>query len=256
MKLYNLKIVFLLFLTCFICITSNANENTAVFDTANALYGRGDYEKSIEQYENLVHKNSTSFEVYFNLGNAYYKTNNIGLAILNYERAKKLNPNEDDLIANLKLVNQKTEDKIDTAPQLFLTEWKNGVAHIFSEKGWSLLCISLFSFSLLLFGIYILSYNTSIKKLGFWGGNLLFIFSIIVFFIAQQKYALTISSSEAVIISPTATVNGSPNEKGTKLFILHEGTKVNITEEEGDWTEIKIANGNVGWIKTNFLQKI
>lgn len=256
MKLYKLKIAILSCLVFFISITSNANENTAIFDTANALYSRGNYEKAIEQYENLVHKDLISFELYFNLGNAYYKTDNIGLAILNYERAKKLKSSEEDLIANLKLANQKTEDKIDAAPQLFLTEWKNGIVHIFSEKGWSVLCILLFSFSLLLFGLFILSYNNSLKKLGFWGGSLLFIFSIITFFVAQQKYELTINSSEAIITSPTTTVSGAPNEKGTKLFILHEGTKVNITAEEGDWTEIKIANGNVGWIKTDYLQKI
>ena len=256
MKLYKLKIVVGILFTLFICKTSFADNNTIAFDSANASYAKGDFEKAIKQYESLVENNSVSSELYYNLGNAYFKTNNIGLAILNYERAKKINPDDEDLITNLKLANQKTEDKIDAAPQLFLSEWKNGIINIFNEKEWSMICIVLFSISLLLFGIYILSYNNALKKLGFFGGVLILLATIFIFFIAKNKYELTKNSVDAVIISATATITGSPNEKGTKLFILHEGTKVVVTEEAAEWTEIKIANGNVGWIKTNFLQKI
>lgn len=256
MKLYRLKIVVGVLFTLFICKTSIADNNTIVFDSANASYAKGNFEKAIEQYESLIKSNSVSSELYYNLGNAYFKTNNIGLAILNYERAKKINPNDEDLITNLKLANQKTEDKIDAAPQLFLSEWKNGIINIFNEKEWSIICIVLFSISLLLFGIYILSYNNALKKLGFFGGVIIIVTTIFIFFIAKNKYEQTKYSADAIIISSTATIIGSPNEKGTKLFILHEGTKVIVTQEEGEWTEIKIANGNVGWLKSKLLQKI
>ncbi len=254
MKLY--KIVLTFFFAFFICITTFADNSTIVFDSANASYAKGNFEKAIEQYESLIENNFVSSELYFNLGNAYYKTNNVGLAILNYERAKKINPDDEDLITNLKLANQKTEDKIDAAPQLFLSEWKDGIINIFNEKDWSIICILLFSISLLLFGIYILSYNNALKKLGFFGGTLISLATICIFFIAQNKYELTKNSADAIVISATATITGSPNEKGTKLFILHEGTKVVVTQEANEWTEIKIANGNVGWIKSNLLQKI
>ncbi len=237
-------------------MTSAANDNKIAFDSANACYAKGDYEKAIKQYESILNNNFSSAELYYNLGNAYYKTNNIGFAILNYERAKKLNPLEDDLLTNLKLANQKTEDKIEAAPKLFLTEWKSGIIDIFSEKGWSSLCIICFTVSLLLISVYFLTFNNRSKKLGFFGGCIFFIITIILFFIAQQKNEQTINSVEAIITAPTATVTGSPNEKGTKLFILHEGTKAVITQDQGIWTEIKIANGNVGWIKACFLKKI
>ena len=178
------------------------------------------------------------------------------MSILNYERAKKLSPYDEELNFNLKLANQKTEDKIDAAPQLFLSEWKNGIIAIFNEKYWSLLCILLFACSLLLLSLYIVSESNSLRKLGFWSGSVLFTVSILTFFIAQNKYELTKISSEAIVIAGTATIMGSPTEKGTKLFILHEGTKVLFTEEQNEWTEIKIANGNVGWIKTNLIEKI
>lgn len=226
------------------------------FDSANAAYAKGNYEKAIEQYESLVDINLVSAELYFNLGNAYYKTNNIGLAILNYERAKKLNPEDEDLTTNLKLANQKTEDKIDAAPQLFLSEWKNGIVDIYDERTWSIICILLFTISLFLIGLYIVSQSSTLKKLGFFTGVVLLIATVFTYFIAQHKYELTKYSSDAIVISSTATITGSPNEKGTKLFILHEGTKVVIMEEQTDWTEIKIANGNVGWIKSNLIAKI
>lgn len=256
MKLYNLKIVVGVLFTLFICNITIANNNSIVFDSANASYAKGNFEKAIEQYESLIKSNFVSSEVYYNLGNAYFKTNNIGLAILNYEKAKKINPDDEDLITNLKLANQKTEDKIDAAPQLFLSEWKNGIINIFNEKEWSIICIVLFSISILLFGIYILSYSNALKKLGFFGGVILIVTTIFIFFIAKNKYEHTKNSADAIIISATATITGSPNEKGTKLFILHEGTKVVVTQEEAEWTEIKIANGNVGWLKSKLLQKI
>lgn len=256
MKLYKLKIIFGIFLLLFICKPSLANQGNFAFDSANAAYAKGNYEKAIELYESLVNTNLISAELYFNLGNAHYKSNNIGLAILNYERAKKLNPDDEDLNMNLKFANQKTEDKIDAAPQLFLSEWKNGIIDIFDEKSWSILCILIFASSLFLFGLYILSHSNGLKKFGFFGGALLLIITIFTFFIAQNKYELTKNSSDAIVISGTATITGSPNEKGTKLFILHEGTKVIITEEQSEWTEIKIANGNVGWIKSNLIVKI
>ncbi len=256
MKLHRVKIVLGVFLMLFICKSSFASEGDFAFDSANASYSKGNFEKAIEQYESLVANNTISFELYFNLGNAYYKTNTIGLAILNYERAKKINPNDDDLTTNLKLANQKAEDKIDAAPQLFLSEWKNGIVDVFDEKTWSILCILLLAISLFLIGLYVVSQNNTLKKLGFFAGVVFLTATIFTFFIAQNKYEFTKNSSDAIVISSTATITGSPNEKGTKLFILHEGTKVIITEEQNDWIEIKIANGNVGWIKSNLIAKI
>ena len=252
MKLNSLLLILLFSFS----LSVTANENKVILDSANAAYSKGDYFKAIKLYDSVLNNSTVAPEIYFNLGNAYYKTNNIGYAILNYERAKKLAPDDEDIIVNLKLANQKTEDKIEAAPQLFLTTWKNGIVDLMSEKIWSELCIVLIVFSLILFAVYIFSANRSVKQIGFFGGSILILTSIIIFFIAQHKYELTKNSESAIITVPTVTVTGSPNEKGTKLFILHEGTKVNITEDEGDWTEIKIVNGNVGWVPSKSLSAI
>lgn len=248
--------LFLILLFAFLYSFANANTNNLLLDSANSAYSKGDYNKASKLYENIISNGQEASEVYFNLGNSYYKTKNIAFAILNYERALKLDPDNEDFSFNLKLANQKTEDKIDTAPQLFLIQWKNGLVDLMTEKGWSQLCIILICISLLLFAIYITMQNRGLKQFGFFGGTTLVILSIITFFIAQHKYNITKNNSEAIITSPSITVTGSPNEKGTKLFILHEGTKVNVTQEDVSWAEIKIANGNTGWIKKSELQKI
>lgn len=239
-----------------ICSLSNANGKYHLLDSANIAYSKGDYKKSVLHYSTILNNGLEAPEVYFNLGNAYYKSNNIAYAILNYERALKLEPDNADINFNLKLANQKTEDKIDVAPQLFLNQWKNSFLDLTSEKGWSQLCIVFIILSLLLFTLYFTIQKKSLKQFGFFGGSSLIILSVILFFVAQHKYNLTKNSRDAIITSASITVTGSPNEKGTKLFILHEGTKVNITQEDVDWTEIKIANGNTGWIKKTELQKI
>ena len=252
MRLYRILFYALLIFS----LPLKANEFTSVIDNANATYSKNEFEKAIKLYQSVLDKNVESPEIYFNLGNAYFKTNSLGLAILNYERAKKLDPNDDDIATNLKLANQKTEDKIEAAPELFLKTWKNGVVDIFSEKEWSLLHIGLLVLALLFFVVYIISSSNKFRQLGFFAGSLFIILSITTFFIAKHKYNLTVASASAIIIGESVTVNGSPSDKGTKLFLIHEGTKVDITNEDSDWTEVKIANGNVGWIKTTELQKI
>lgn len=248
--------LFFLLLFVFLFSFAKASENNYLLDSANMAYSKGDYSKATKLYENILIEGKEASEIYFNLGNAYYKSNNIAFAILNYERALKLMPDNDDYIFNLKLANQKIEDKIDVAPQLFLIQWKNGIVNLMTEKGWSELCIVLIIIALLLFAIYITSQKRGFKKLGFFGGITLSIIGIITFFVAKHKYDSSLNSSEAIITSAAITVIGSPNEKGTKLFILHEGTKVSISQKNVSWVEIKIANGNTGWIKKSEMQEI
>ena len=252
MKLNRIVIVLLLFVSAFV----HAGNTSATFDSANAAYAKGKYDAAIKLYESILADNRESAALYFNLGNAYFKSNSIGLAILNYERAKKLNPDDEEINENLKLANQRTEDKIEAAPQLFLSAWKNGITDLMTEKQWSLTFIALIFLGLLLIAVYIVSANRFLKQTGFFGGSFLLILSVFVFFLAKNKYNTTINSTSAIITSGAVTVTGSPSEKGTKLFILHEGVKVEVTDEENDWSEIKIVNGNVGWVKTSDLQKI
>ncbi|MCW3071500.1 MAG: Tetratricopeptide repeat protein [Bacteroidetes bacterium] len=248
------KLIALAFILC--SSFSKADEPGIAFDSANSAYAAGRYEQAIKLYEQVLESNKESAALYFNLGNAYFKTDNISAAILNYERAKKLDPDDEDIDVNLKIANQKTEDKIEAAPQLFLSQWENSITGLMNEREWSLLLICLTAASLAFFALYVLSQGKGWKQLGFFGGTGLMLFSVFTFFMAQSKYNSSINSDAAIITSATVTVTGSPSEKGTRLFVLHEGTKVKITQKENEWTEIKIANGNVGWVKSASLKEI
>jgi tetratricopeptide (TPR) repeat protein len=251
-KIRNLISIFCICLSSFM----SANETNILLDSANSAYSKGEFDKAIKGYETILASNQEAPEIYFNLGNAYYKSNNLSYAILNYERAIKLNPDNEDFNYNLKLANQRVEDQVDAAPVLFLTQWKNTLISLMTEKEWSQLCIILVVISLLLFALFIATKHRNYKQIGFFGGVITIALSIATFFIANYKHQLTIRSNEAIITAPSITVTGSPNEKGTKLFIIHEGIKVNIKQEEAEWVEIKIANGNTGWVKNSELVRI
>lgn len=233
-----------------------ASDDKTLFDSGNSYYSKGDYKAAIKEYETILESGKESAELYYNLGNAYFKTNNLGYSILNYERAKKLKPDDEDIIANLNLAEQKTEDKIEAAPQLFLSQWENGLSDLMTERQWSGLLITSIILGLALIVIYILSANKILKQLGFFGGLILLIFSVFTFFMAKNKFNSAVNNSSAIIVASSVNVTGSPSEKGTVLFLLHEGSKVKVMDHENDWTEIKIANGNVGWIKDSSLEKI
>lgn len=251
------KNIFVLSIFCLKAMTIfSQNDNNTLFENANQQYSKGNYDKAIELYKSILNNNVESSEVYFNLGNAYYKTNKIGWAILNYEKAKKLSPQDEDIETNLALANLKTEDKIDALPQLFIYNWLDNITDSMSEKSWSVLCIVVVIVSLVLFVIYFLSVTINTKKVFFYLASFSMVIAICLFFFAQHSYHQIKNSVQAIIVSPTTTINGSPTEKSTKLFILHEGTKVSVTDEDNAWVEIKLANGNVGWVLKKDIQRI
>jgi hypothetical protein len=125
-----------------------------------------------------------------------------------------------------------------------------------TEEEWGIFLITCLIVSMLLFILYVFSYSKFIKQVGFFSGSIVLILAIFSFFLGKSKYYATKNSNTGIIIAPSVTVTGSPSEKGTKLFILHEGAKVDITEKSEDWTEIKIANGNVGWVRSSVLEDI
>jgi len=233
-----------------------ASTPTALLDSATTAYSKGNFQKASEYYEGLIALGYESPEVYFNLGNAYYKLDNIGMSVLNYERAKKLSPQDEDINFNLKLANQHTIDKIETAPKLFLEEWWDNLKSMHSEKTWgirSIVCFVLFFFFL---GIFITSGKLINKQFGFWLGLLFFVFSVISFSVSKSRYNDIINKNSAVILSSSAEIKNSPNITGTKLFILHEGTKVSAREINGEWVRIELSTDKAGWVKRSSLEFI
>lgn len=226
------------------------------YQQANKLYADGKYEEAIEQYEMIIAKNELHTDIYFNLGNAYYKTDNIPEAILNYERALKLKPDNEDAIFNLTMANKKTVDKIERLPELFIgSTWKNLITSR-TVNGWATYCIALIFLALIFFVGYLLLQQAFIKKINFYAGIFFFLASLFSWLMASQHQGIINESAEAIIFASTITVQSEPNENAEKLFTLHEGTKVNLLEENNNWSKIKLPNGNVGWIQSESLKAI
>ena len=238
------------------CFYIKAEDNNVVFENANKAYAESKYADALKLYEPVAEAGYESAELYYNMGNAYFKANNIAKAILYFEKAKKLSTNDEDIDHNLKLANQKVVDKMEAVPEIFMAELKTSFLGTFSEKGWSVMCLIIFFLSMALFALYIIASSPSAKQTSFFSGFILLFASIIVFFIARSSYNQSAARSEAIIMKSSVTVKGSPDENGTKLFVLHEGSKVKIEDQSSDWLEIKLPNGNTGWVKSETIEKI
>ncbi len=249
---------FLIFVfTCLILQAHAANDLALdIYHKANIAYQKQDYGTAIQNYEQLVKLNRISAEVYYNLGNSWFKSGNISKAILNYERAKKIAPEDEDIDFNLKIASLKVADKIETVPQIFYKEWLSSLSTALPANWWStifILGIWLLAASAVL---YILGNSSRLKKKGF----LLIIsftgLAIFFYIMAEKSYNVNFEETQGVVMSPSVYVKSAPDIKGNDLFILHEGTKVDILEELNDWKKIRIANGTIGWMQNTEIESI
>jgi len=200
--------------------------------------------------------NLESPELYFNLGNAYFKTKQYSLAILNYERAKLLAPDDEDIDFNLQVANQYVVDAIQELPGIFLTRWWNSLVNSNTTDTWAVFSIVSFILFLTLLGIYLFARSGDIKRISFWAGCLMLLFTINSWWFASQQKNRTINHSYGIVMQPSVTIKSSPSEKGTNLFVVHEGLKVRITDKIGDWIEIRLADGNKGWLLKETIEPI
>lgn len=236
--------------------TFSLNAQTALLEKGNQEYTDQKFNDAISSYEELLKTGVESVELYFNLGNAYYKAGKITPAILNYERAKRLAPNDADIQFNLDLANQHVVDAIEALPQVFFARWWNNLIQSKSTDSWAMYSmISFFGF-LLLLALFIFSSNASLKRLGFWLGIIVFVVSAFTFVFANKQKNKLEQHNFAIITQPSATVKSSPSEGGTNIFLIHEGLKVQIIDKLGNWLEIKLADGNQGWLPAESMERI
>jgi len=223
---------------------------------ANQLYSEGKYSEAVSAYESILAAQSESAALYYNLGNAYYKSGFIPQAIINYERSLRLAPNDADVAFNLQVANSMVVDKMDPVPEFFLTSWMRSFRQSASLESWT--AVTVISFLLLLIGIglYFLSGRSLVRKAGFVSGILLMLMFAISFSNAKSWHNDLTHNKAGIIFSPSAMVKGSPDDKGTDLFMLHEGTKVQLLDSVGNWAEIRLVNGNEGWLEMKHLEII
>ena len=252
MKRHTLLII-ILFAT--VSIKAQAQQLTEQwFDQANAAYNAGNYDSAIRLYEQILDTDVESVPIYYNMGNAYYKMREYALAIYCYEKALKLDPSNDDVRTNLEIANLAIVDKIEPVPQPFFVRGWLGMKHWLSGDEWAYLSLAAFALLLLAAGLFLRSRRTGLRKLGFFSGLfMVVVFALSVLFAAQLKKA-SMTQDQAVVMAPTVTVKSSPNSASVDLFVLHEGTKVSLLDETDEWSKIKIANGSMGWMQTEFIR--
>ena len=246
----------LIIVIAFLALFSYATENQLIIAKANKAYTDGLFTNAVDLYKQVLASGNESWELYFNMGNSYYKLNDFASAILYYEKAKKLNPGNEDINFNLKVTNNKIADKIEPLPEMFYKRWYRNLVELFPVDTWARITILTFILSLFFALFYVMSQRVYLRKMGFWAGILFFILSLLSVHFSIQNYTTLQNNTEAIIFAPTVTIKSSPDEKSIDLFVLHEGTKVNILDNIGNWYEIRIINGSVGWLPASSVEKI
>jgi len=252
MRRINLKFAIIVF--AFILgtnLTSVAFQLEKSIQKGNVYYQKGDFKKAIEEYSEVITEGYESASLYYNLGNAYYKLGKLGYAILYYEKALKLNPDDEDINYNLQIANAHRQDKIDEVPQIFLVTWWNSLLAIFTVRGWALFSAILFIFTILLIGVYLLTSTNSAKRISFILGSILFSFFVVTTFILFVKYNQETNTKYGVLLQNTVTVKQSPDDNSVDAFVIHEGLKFQLLDELDGWYKIKLPDGKVGWLHKN-----
>jgi tetratricopeptide (TPR) repeat protein len=226
------------------------------FKAAINYYTSGNYKEALKLFTDIYNTGYRSAELDYNIGNVNFKLNNIPGAILYYERAFLLKPADENINYNLRIARSLVTDKFEEIPELFFIRWYNFVSLIFHTNTWAIISISAFVLFFLLLSLYIYSSKYNQKIWGFWFGIFFFILSAISLNFSIRNKSLVYDSHKAVIFSPLVSGKSSPSISGTDLFVLHEGTKVTVNDEVGGWLEIRLSDGNKGWVPSDCLQII
>jgi tetratricopeptide (TPR) repeat protein len=229
---------------------------TNAITQANILYAKGNYADAAKLYEKVLSTEGVAPELYFNLGNAYYKLNEVGRSILSYERALRLNTMYDDARVNLELARLKVVDNINQNQSFFIGRWIQNFIKVFNSNQWLLFSFTLFLVTLIGVFVFIFGSTQQIRRISFYVGLVLLIFSVFTLIFSGIRKNQLLNHNQAIVMSGVVSVKSSPDKSGTDLFQLHEGTKVTIKSNLGNWSEIKLGNGNIGWLEQTNIEKI
>ncbi|MBO7589580.1 MAG: tetratricopeptide repeat protein [Bacteroidaceae bacterium] len=224
---------------------------------ADSAYIQGDYLTAIDLYQEVLRNEGVSATLCMNLGNSYFKLDEIAQAILWYERAYLLDPSDDDVKFNLELARTRTVDKVTPKNQLFIVVWFRNLVAALDINTWAALTLLFFFVAALMAGVFLLSRKVSLKKISFAFSLFFFVFSILSFIFASTQRSNIVNRDTAIIVSPSVTVKSTPSDSGTDLFIIHEGRKVDILDSSmKEWVEIRLEDGNTGWVLRKVMEII
>ena len=251
-----MKRVLTVILVFFCFFRGMADEAAVHFEQANQAYRNAEFQQAITMYEQILASGQENPALYYNLGNAYFKTQNIPAAVLNYERARRLAPSDDDIGYNLHLANLRVIDKIEPVPELFFIQWWQALLSFFSTEGWgivgivSLWCVALAAACMIVARSYIIQRVMIITLL------VTLTISIVSFTSMYQRYHIEQVAHNAIVFAASVSVKSAPDKQSTDLFVLHEGVKVELLDEVGIWRKIRLADGKMGWLPNDAINVI
>jgi tetratricopeptide (TPR) repeat protein len=234
-------------------LVSGQEERSVKFKKGVEYYTASKYQEALNEWLDIYNTGYRSAELEYNIGNAYFKLNNVPGSILFFERAHLLKPADNNINYNLQIARTLVVDKFEEIPELFFVKWFDFLSLLLSTNTWAVISLISFLLFLILLSVYIYSAGYRIKVLGFWFALLFLIISASSLTFTIRNKSLVYNSNRAVIFAPSLNGKSSPDNSGTDLFILHEGSKVTIEDQVGEWYEIKLTDGNKGWVPSNSL---
>ena len=225
-------------------------------ENADNEYKKGNYQQAIKDYNELL-KTTKSADLYYNLGNAYYRTDNITFAILSYERALLLSPSDDDIKLNLQIAQSKTIDKITPEAEMFLVQWYKSLVNLMGIDSWATLSIFSLVLTLAFFTLYLLSVKVTRRKVGFFAGMFFTVLFVLSQICAYQQKSQYQNRRGAIVVVPSLQLKDVPDDKGKSVTVIHEGTRVDIIDDSmKDWKHVKLGDNREGWLHSSHIQKI
>lgn len=228
-----------------------------MWEKANTAYSQGNWQQAIDSYLVLDSMGLESAELYYNLGNAYFKNSEIAKSILCYERALIINPSHKDAKFNLKHANNLIQDRIEAVPDFFLKTWAKELSYMLDSNTWAIISIVFFALILAMVLLFVMGSSSLSKKIGFFSAIFFLILFVSSLTFSLQQRALYFNRTEAIVMKPVAAGKSSPSEEtGKDLFVLHEGTKVKVIDNVGEWTNVELSDGRQAWLKKDEIERI
>ena len=242
----------------FVSVVAMAAEPTSLerWEAGNSAYSAKEYDKAIAEYKAIIDGGEYSVELYYNLANAYFKSDSLGKAILYYNKALRIDPSQEDVLHNLAFAEARTKDKAPEVPEFFLNGWLRSVRNAMSCMAWSVLSLVSLALMLTFALIFLLASAIGVRKMGFYGALCALVFGVATLAFAISSRNNMIKHDEAIVMASAISVKSSPDSSDTDLFLLHEGTKVRIVSEVDQWCEVMLADGKKGWVEKKNVEEI
>lgn len=244
------------FVSCWLFAAMVVSAESSLLEKANQLYAEKQFKEAAAKYEEVKQHEGSAAELYYNLGNAYFKSNELGLAILNYERALRLKPSYADAEHNLQFANLSVIDNVTLDDPFFLRKWMISLIKLQTSNQWFVMAVFMFFVFLLSALMFIFGKSKFIRKASFYAGLAALMISLLSIQFSLARKNQMIQHNEGIVISGVVVIKSAPDRSGTDLYQLHEGTKVSVLSVLGDWYEIQPGNGTKGWVELKHIERI